>query len=507
MIFNIALKDFLNNLVSARFIIGFILCLFLIPFTMLVSIDDFNEQFRVYELEKKKAEDNFKQVRVYSTLRPEIVRPPDPLGVFCQGISGNVGSKIKIWLGEKPMVAEGRTAIRDNPLLNSFFSIDFVSILAVILSLLALIFTYDSCTGEKELGTLKMQLSNSISRYKILLGKVIGVYLTILPIIVFCYLLAFLLILNYYNAVFSAGGWISIGILFLVSILYLSVFIFIGMFISTRMRTSKTSIVACLFVWVFFVFIIPNLSVYLAESFVKVRSLDNLRYELNDLDREYREECSEYNKTLEQPENWMHNWFSTGRDGYFELCGAIKSLMEYYRLTHTYSEPLRIDYADKKWAFQKYYLDDLDRQRNTAEIMSLMSPSELFKLVCSAVCRTDVNSYYRFMDRTRSYREEFIDYFKNRKLFSSFIYMTPLPPEEMKTSEEIAELRKEGKFRYRGRNEYPYLDVSDVPVFQFKSAGVFSDVKNALIKISTLIILSIVMFLISYVSFIKYNVR
>ncbi|HDY89880.1 MAG TPA: hypothetical protein ENH82_17400 [bacterium] len=302
MIFNIALKDFLNNLVSARFVIGFLLCLLLIPFTMLVNIDDFNEQFRVYELEKKKAEENFSQVRVYSALRPEIVRPPEPLGVFSSGISGNIGNKVKIWLGEKPFMAEGRTAIRDNPLLNSFFSIDFISILAVVLSLLALIFTYDSCTGEKEHGTLKLILSNSISRYKILLGKVLGVYLTILPIIIFCYLLASLLILNYYNAVFSAGGWISICILFLISILYLSVFIFIGIFISSLMHTSKTSIVTCLFVWVFFVFIVPNLSVYLAGSFVKVRSLDNLRYILNDLDREYKEKCNEYNKTLEQPD-------------------------------------------------------------------------------------------------------------------------------------------------------------------------------------------------------------
>ena len=138
----------------------------------------------------------------------------------------------------------------------------------------------------------------------------------------------------------------------------------------------------------------------------------------------------------------MHYWFSTGRDGYFELCGATKSLMEYYRQSHSYSEPLRIDYADKKWVFQRDYLDDLNRQTNTAEIMSLLSPSELFRLVCSAICRTDVNSYYRFMDRTRSYRELFIDYYKDRKLFSSFIFMTPQPQEEMKTNDEIKELRK-----------------------------------------------------------------
>ena len=151
MVWKIARKEFLLNLVSARFIIGFLLCLFLIPFTLTVNIDDYDNQMRVYRVDKAKAEDSF-NVRVYSQLRPEIVKPPEPLSIFCRGISGNVGNRVKIWLGEKPLFATGNAAIRDNPLLNSFFSIDFISIIAVIMSLLALIFSYDACTREKEDG-------------------------------------------------------------------------------------------------------------------------------------------------------------------------------------------------------------------------------------------------------------------------------------------------------------------------------------------------------------------
>jgi ABC-type transport system involved in multi-copper enzyme maturation permease subunit len=507
MIFNIAKKDFLMNLVSTRFVIGFLLCLFLIPFTLFVSIDDFNEQFRVYELEKASAEKDFKEVKVYSALRPGIVKPPEPLGVFSQGISSNVGNKVKIWLGEKPLLAEGRTAIRDNPLLNSFFSIDFISILAIILSLLALIFTYDSCTGEKELGTLKMQLSNSISRYKILLGKVIGVYLTILPIILFCYILAFLLVLNYYDIVFSFNDWVRICLLFFASILFLTVFIFIGQFISTRMHTSKASIIVCLFVWVFLVFIVPNSSVYLAESFIKVQSQDNLQYALDDLDGDCWKKCDEYYKTLEQPDaGWHINW-STGHDGYFELYGATKSRMEYYKQSYTYSEPLRIDYSNKKWTFQKAYLDELDWQRSVAETISLMSPSELFRFVCSAICRTNVESQYRFMNRVRVYREVFINYLKDKKIFSSFSYITPVLPETFKTNDEVKKLRELNKYKSPNPNDYPYLDISDVPVFQLQSDGILFDVRNALFKIITLLIISIILFWLSFVSFTKYDVR
>lgn len=532
MIYEIAKKDFLNNFVSARFVIGFLLCLFLIPFAMLVSIDDFKEQLGVYELEKAETEEDFKSVRVYSKLRPEIVKPPEPLSIFCHGISGNVGNKVKIWLGDKPFMAEGKTSVRDNPLLNSFFSIDFISIIAIIMSLLALIFTYDFCSGEKEQGTLKLQLSNSISRYKILLGKIAGVYLTLLPIILFCYILSLLLILLSPAIDFSAGDWGRICLLFFTSILFLSVFIFIGMFVSTRIHSSKGSIILCLFIWVVLVFIVPNLSVYLADSIIKIQSQDNLRYILNDLNDEYNGKCSEHQKMLDKPDWWMEWRMSRRSDGGVELCGSSKSWMEFWRQRFEFNAPLRIDYADKKWAHQKAYLEKLDSQRKLAERISLISPSELFRLVCSTICRTDVQSQYFFMDRTRIYREEFIQYFKDKKMFSSFLYFTRESPETFITADEIVRIRTGGEFQslkeyskwaktHNGSfvplrkvdipgtrpDEYPYLDVSDVPRFQWKSKNVLSEIETAIFKISMLIIIIIVLFYLSFISFIRYDVR
>jgi len=83
MIFSIALKDFLNNFVSARFIIGFILCLILIPFTIVIGIQEYKSRQQIYEVERKEAEESM-QVRVYSALRPVVVKPHgDFLCDFC----------------------------------------------------------------------------------------------------------------------------------------------------------------------------------------------------------------------------------------------------------------------------------------------------------------------------------------------------------------------------------------------------------------------------------------
>jgi ABC-type transport system involved in multi-copper enzyme maturation permease subunit len=530
MIWRIAKKKFLLNLVSARFVIGFLLCLFLIPFTLTVNIEDYENQMRVYRVDKAKAEDSF-NVRVYSQLRPEIVKPPEPLSIFCRGISGNVGNRVKIWFGEKPLFATGNAAIRDNPLLNSFFSIDFISIIAVIMSLLALIFAYDACTREKEDGTLKLQLSNSLSRYKILLGKVVGVYLTLLPILLFCYILSFILILNSPNISFSAGDWARICLLFFASLLYFTVFIFIGLFISAQLKSSITSIIICLFFWVFFVFIIPNLAVYMAESLKKTQSYDNLQYVLQDLDEELEGKCIEHFNRLGS--DWGMNWNKNGNtDGRAIICGCTRLQMERHRKGYEYSSPLRIDYADKKWTLQKAYLDSLDGQRNFAERISLISPSEVFRLICVLLCRTDVARHQRFMDRVRDYRSEFIDFYKDKKLFSSFMYFTPQPPETFMDADEIVRIRTGGQFKTlkeygeynathnvgfsllrkvdipgTSHNEYPFLELAEMPRIQLQSPDMLTDLREALSKLAALIIVSIVLFYLSFLSFIKYDVR
>ncbi len=88
MIWIIAKKDFLLNLISARFIIGFMLCLVVIPFTLVVGVDRYKDQVRVHQVYEKEAENAQKEIRVYSHVRPEIIAAPEPLSIFSRGIKG-----------------------------------------------------------------------------------------------------------------------------------------------------------------------------------------------------------------------------------------------------------------------------------------------------------------------------------------------------------------------------------------------------------------------------------
>ncbi|HDY90392.1 MAG TPA: DUF3526 domain-containing protein [bacterium] len=532
MILSIALKEFYANLISARFTIGFLLCLFLLPFSLFVSISDYKSQVRAYEVDKKAAEESNNSIQVYSALRPELVKPPEPLSIFSRGIIGNVGSRIKIQLGEKPFMTTGKTLDRENPFLNSFFSLDFISILAIVMSLIAILFTYNTCSRDRELGTLKLMLSNPISRWKILMGKIIGVFLTLLPIILFCYILCAVLILLSTHISFSAAEWLRVVMLFAVSIIYILIFLLIGMFVSTRTRSSSTSIVLCLFAWVLFVFIIPNLSVYTAQSLIKTESQDNLRISMNELEEEFNQDWIEYSKRI---------GFNSGRgigssrggfrDGHEELAGQSPEFMEGRRKLYMYSAPLRIDYADKKWALQKKQLDRLDFQRRLAEAISLISPSEMFRLIASALCRTDVKSHYLFLETVTKYRDSIISFFKDEKLFSSFVYFTRQDPDTFMPEEEYISTMTDGKAKtFDGLMALvtstgfdmstlinveipgdpfnkPPLDLSNVPQFHWLPLSIGGELRKISLKLTALILAGIVLFYLSFISFIRYDVR
>ena len=312
MIATLVKKDFLTNLVAPRFVIGFVLCLVLIPFSILINVSGYREREAQYRLDRDAAEKDAAGVRVYSFLRPEIVLPPEPLGVFGKGVSDQVGNRVRILLGDKPLLAEGKTAAGDNPFLASFFSVDFVDIAAIVFSLLALLFSYDAFSREKEDGTLKLQMSNALSRSTALAGKLLGILTTLLPILVFSFLLSALLILFSRDISFSAGDWGRIVLLFAASLVYLAVFVFIGLLVSTRSRSSVTSLVVCLFLWVLLVFVVPVVAANFAESFVGVASRDNLDRVLRDIDKERDAAISAAFKAQGVPEGWNCWWCSGG---------------------------------------------------------------------------------------------------------------------------------------------------------------------------------------------------
>lgn len=511
MIWLIAKKDFLLNLLSVRFVIGFMLCLLVIPFTMVVSVDGYLNQVRVYKIEQARADASLKENRVWSGVRPTVVKEPQPLSIFSTGIMNNIGNKVEISFGESPLFPEGHTNTRDNPLLNAFFSIDFAKVIAILISLLALVFSYDAITREREDGTMKLTFTGRVSRIAFLVGKLLGLLLTLLPILLFCYLLACLIIVVNPEVSFSASDWGGVLLLLFTSVVYMLIFLLLGMFISSRVTHSSSAIIISLLCWIWFLFLMPTIATYLSQSLSKTPLYDNVQAAMFDYDKEARRQKEEAQKRISQELSidGIGYWNCTmGRDGYLEFSGGVQTTPIYHQKMQIWETPVMLSNADKKWALQRNYLDGLTRQQRLQQAIAWLSPSELFSQTTEALCHTDVRGFLTYMESIRNYRETVITFFKDKKLFESTTYFTAQPLDEFVTDAESkvgndAVQKKASRYN----SDFPYLDTSSLPRYVPQPVTLAGGVQEALGHLSVLLGLIIVLLIGTIVSFMKYDVR
>lgn len=139
-----------------------------------------------------------------------------------------------------------------------FTILDWAFIVGYVLSFIALLFTFDSISGELEHGTLRLTLANPIPRHIVLVGKFLGAFISINIPFAVAVLMNLLLISTSDAVQLNAEAWGRLGILYGVVILYTCLFIALGILISAAVRESGVSLVVLLLIWVSFVVFIPN---------------------------------------------------------------------------------------------------------------------------------------------------------------------------------------------------------------------------------------------------------
>jgi ABC-type transport system involved in multi-copper enzyme maturation permease subunit len=133
-----------------------------------------------------------------------------------------------------------------------------------------LLFGFDQISREREQGTLKLILGNSVSRAKVLAGKWLGNFISLAVPFLLVTLLGVAVLQLAPGARFSAGQVARLGIILALAVLYIGFFLSLGMLISALTRRAATSVVVLLFIWALLVFVIPNLGTLLARQFVTV---------------------------------------------------------------------------------------------------------------------------------------------------------------------------------------------------------------------------------------------
>ena len=142
--------------------------------------------------------------------------------------------------------------------------VDWGFIIGYVLSLIALLFTFDAISGERERGTLRLTLANSIPRHTVLIGKFLGALISISIPFILAVLMNLLVISTSSDVHLDAEAWGRLGIIFFIAVLYTCLFLALGILVSARVQRSAVSLVILLLIWVVFVVFMPSTLVSIA---------------------------------------------------------------------------------------------------------------------------------------------------------------------------------------------------------------------------------------------------
>jgi len=513
MIWKIAKKEFLLNLMTFKFAVGTILCVVLMAVFMPILAKAYQQRLKTCNDNVARNEAELRKVKVYKNITPTIYRPPSALSVFSEGLEKQLGTSAKIELGA---VSEISTAsAMGNPFLSVFPTLDVMLILKVVMSILALLVAYDTVSGEREQGTLKLMLSNTAARYQVLLGKLLAGLVTLVIPITSAFIIG-LLILQFFPMVSLAGAdWIRIGLMYLASLIFISAMYNIGLLFSCLMRRSSISLVLGLFVWVVFVVVIPNGSVYLADYLRPTEAKEKMNAQVKAIMEERDSKINDLTKTLRTGGGQAGAF---GAFGKHFILACEKPLMDDSQKKYTLAEPIRIRYAGKIFEVQQQYLAGLIKQKHLASTVAQISPITVYESLMSALSGTDLGSYEHFRTEVKMYANEVIEYIRSKtEDFSSPAYFTPSKEAdylEMVKEMDRIKMTHADKFMEEFKKWYdqkleqtPSLNLQDLPQFSCGPESVVKALRRTIPHIMLLIFINALFFTLSFVAFIKYDVR
>ncbi len=414
MIWHIAKREILDNLTRFRFALTLILIMVLMVMTAVIFVSSkYQRRIADYSQDTNAAIESLKErsasLGELAVKGPgNLYKQPSPLGFIATGsdaklpmrVTGNGGSgsswrapnfyysSSNNWSLEYP-----QDVFRKNDALPNFTELDWTFIIGLVMSFMAILFTYDAISGERETGTLSLLMSNAVSRATVLLAKFAGALLILmLPLLIG--ILLNLMIVNASDLVSLDGSeWARVGIIFAISALYISIFLWLGLFISSQFSNSSSSLLVLLLIWVVFVVLIPNTMGTLSSSFQQAPSKSEVfRLKQAKLD-EINDRYFEKDRRLFQ--------FGSPSDNPPKI-EALQTWAAY--LTER---------ADTKTKFDDAHLDKQFAQVAYARQITRLSPTSIYKYALESLAGTGFARHKRFVQQARRYRQQFIDFIKS----------------------------------------------------------------------------------------------
>ena len=491
MIWTLIRHELLMNLMTFRFLVTVLACMSLVLAGSIVLRDNYERRLASYNEDFQVHQERTLSAKTYSYFRPHLDRAPNPLSFFNQGLDKRAKNSIQVQIGEVPFLWGDvhRNTGFSNPFRHLLADIDMVSIFQILLSLLALVFAYDAIAGDRENGTLRLILVNPVGRGLIVLSKYLGAMLCLTLPLLMSFLLALLLQLQSSVIHYSPDDLLRIGGIFLTTVIYTSTFYLIGLFISSMIHHTAISLIVSMFIWVVLTLLYPNVSLFLVNRFIDTeKRMEQVNRELDQISERFYRDKDKLEDPFENPSLLQRSHASGASRSYIvqgkHAAHVPEELEIHIPLAIAYFQALtslQMDAAKTAWrirenAFAVTYI----RKSRIARNVLRLSPTGLYHLSTEAWAGTGLARIEDFFKAGRQYRETILDYFYDKKAFSS---------------------------RQWFASDKGTARLDDIPRFYYQPPSVFEDVSNrALPNLLLLFLLNPTLFMITFVIFTRQEV-
>jgi ABC-type transport system involved in multi-copper enzyme maturation permease subunit len=273
-----------------------------------------------------------------------------------------------------------------NPFLVRFDELSWTYIAGLIVSFIALLFTFDAVSGEKETKTLALSLANPVSRAALLWGKFTSAVLSVMAMVIVGTLTSLLIVIVLGRGGFTAAlAGEATGFLVITALLA-GTFAACGLFASVVSRNSNVSLLLALAFWLAFSVVIPNSSAFIAKTFFPLESSETVT-------RNVGAAFDDLNKAA-PPGSWMMN---SGNP--FLPQHELRANLQMKRML-----------AEK--GLRDAHYQAMFGQFERTRLATSLSPVSVFEVLAEAAAGGGYVRFRKAWDDLHIYQSQFLNFFK-----------------------------------------------------------------------------------------------
>ncbi|MFZ5514988.1 MAG: ABC transporter permease subunit [Candidatus Zhuqueibacterota bacterium] len=481
-------KELKGMFLGPKFLMTFGVCSLLILLSLFLGIQDYRAAVSAYQAGNQLVDQEMQEKTSWMSLSTRIYREPNPMQIFIAGVNHDIGRYAGIHPTEPIKLTN--SVYSDDPIFAVFRFLDFSVIVQIVLSLFAVLFTYDAIAGERENGTLSLVFSNAVPRLKYILAKFIGSWLgMVVPLLL--PLLFGMLMIFLFRIPFTQQHWLQIGALFGASLLYFTFFIALGIFISSLTRRASVSFLILLVVWVTCVFILPRIGVMMAGNFYPVPSAAEIDGQIEGYSKDrWDRYIQAMEETMRKRNAEMEGLSESEREAYREA-----HLWEWMQESDSQRSGVQADINEFSRKLNETQRNKQAEQERLAFSLARISPAAAFQLTAMNLAETDIRLKSRFGQSLETYHASFVDYADQKQKEGG-----------MGGGIQITFDSNDG-MRFSFGRDKGKLDVSGLPRYQSPGRSVMQILHPALMDFTLLAVYTLLALTGSFMAFMKYDVR